>query len=164
MVTTTRSTARTRARAAFVDDYLSYLLARASHVVYKEFDGQVREAGLAPLEWRVLATLSDGDGLTIGELAGKVLAKQPTLTKLVQRMVKAGLVRRTDDGADLRRTLVFETAQGRKLVEGLLARAKRHEAVILRPFAARKISRTRVELRDIFRRSEGLRPPSPLFP
>jgi len=157
MVTTTRSTARTRARAAFVDDYLSYLLARASHVVYKEFDGQVREAGLAPLEWRVLATLSDGDGLTIGELAGKVLAKQPTLTKLVQRMVKAGLVRRTDDGADLRRTLVFETAQGRKLVEGLLARAKRHEAVILRSFAARDVHALKEMLRAVIARHDKRR-------
>jgi len=48
MVTTTRSTARTRARAAFVDDYLSYLLARASHVVYKEFDGQTFTGLFAP--------------------------------------------------------------------------------------------------------------------
>ena len=51
-----------RPKGAFVDDYLSYLLARASHVVYKEFNREVRAAGLTSLEWRVLATLSDGDG------------------------------------------------------------------------------------------------------
>lgn len=60
------ATRAARRPGAFVDDYLSYLLARASHAVYKEFDREVRAAGLTSLEWRVLATLSDGDGLTIG--------------------------------------------------------------------------------------------------
>ncbi len=84
----------------FIDGYLSYLLARASHTVYREFHAQVQAAGLGSLEWRLLATLSDGDGLTIGELAREILAQQPTLTKLVQRMEKAGWVRRGADPAD----------------------------------------------------------------
>ena len=74
----------------FIDGYLSYLLSRAGHAVYREFHATVQAAGLTSLEWRVLATLSDGDGLTIGELAREVLTQQPTLTKLVQRMEKAG--------------------------------------------------------------------------
>lgn len=142
--------ARRRAAAGggFVEDYLSYLLAQANHVVYKEFDAQVRAAGLSPLEWRVLATLSDGDGLTIGELA-----KQPTLTRLVQRLVKGGLVRRADDGADLRRTLVFETAHGRRVVDGLLRRAKAHEAEVLRAFGARNARALKDMLRAVIARS-----------
>ncbi|MDQ3273121.1 MAG: hypothetical protein M3Q12_13285, partial [Pseudomonadota bacterium] len=48
----------------FIDSYLSYLLARASHTVYREFHAQVQAAGRGSLEWRLLATLSDGDGLT----------------------------------------------------------------------------------------------------
>lgn len=141
------------AGAGFVEDYLSYLLAQASHAVYREFDAQVRAAGLSPLEWRVLATLSDGDGLTIGELAARVLAKQPTLTRLVQRLVKSGLVRRADDGADLRRTLVFETAHGRRVVDGLLRRAKAHEAEILRAFGARNARALKDMLRAVIARS-----------
>jgi hypothetical protein len=43
----------------FVDDYLGYLLGQANHAMYKDFDSQVRAAGLSMIEWRVLATLHD---------------------------------------------------------------------------------------------------------
>lgn len=130
----TRRPKRLAAGRPFVRDYLSYLLAQASYAVYKEFDAQVRAAGLSSTEWRVLATLSDGDGLTVGELAREVLAQQPTLTKLVDRMERAGLVERRGDETDGRRTLVFETARGRARVAPLLARAKAHERTALAAF------------------------------
>jgi DNA-binding MarR family transcriptional regulator len=123
----------------FVDDYLSYLLARASYAVYKEFDAQVRKAGLSSLEWRVLATLHGSDGMSIGELAREVLAQQPTLTKLIQRMSKDGLVERLSDESDGRKTLVAATPAGRKLVGGLLAHAKAHEEGLLGQFNAEEV-------------------------
>ena len=138
----------------FVDGYLSYLLARASHTVYKQFHAQVQAAGLSPLEWRLLATLSDGDGLTIGELAREILAQQPTLTKLVQRMEKAGWVRRGEDSADARRTLVFETAQGRATVAALLSQAKAHEAALLQDFSQRDIQALKKILHTLIRRGD----------
>lgn len=135
--------------ARFVDDYLSYLLARASYAVYKEFDAEVKAAGLSSLEWRVLATLAsasgkdgreeEGNGLTIGELAREVLAQQPTLTKLIQRMSKSGLVLRLADADDARKTRVAATPAGRKLVAGLLARAKTHETALLEGFDAGEV-------------------------
>jgi DNA-binding MarR family transcriptional regulator len=130
---------RTASPPRFIDDYLSYLLSRASHVVTRQFHATVHDAGLSTLEWRVLATLSDGDGMPIGDLAREVLAQQPTLTKLVQRMEKAGWVRRGEDPADARRTLVFETGQGRSAVAHLLALAKTHEAQLLSGFSERDV-------------------------
>lgn len=138
----------------FIDGYLSYLLARASHVVYSEFHAQVQAAGLSQLEWRLLATLSDGDGLTIGELARETLAQQPTLTKLVQRMEKAGWVRRGADPADARRTLVFETKQGRDTVAALLAQAKVHEDTLLEGFSERDVTALKKILRTLISRGD----------
>ena len=71
----------------FVDGYLGYLLGQANHAVYKDFDREVRAAGLSSIEWRVLATLHDSTPLAVSRLALEVLSKQPTVTKLVQRMV-----------------------------------------------------------------------------
>ena len=70
----------------FVEGYLGYLLGQANHALYKDFDAHVRAAGLSSIEWRVLATLHDGEPLTISQLAHEVLSNQPTFTKLVQRM------------------------------------------------------------------------------
>lgn len=139
MALVTPPSANTASPPRFVDGYLSYLLSRASHVVTRQFHATVHDAGLSTLEWRVLATLSDGDGLTIGDLAVEVLAQQPTLTKLVQRMEKAGWVIRGEDPADARRTLVFETEQGRHVVTRLLAQAKSHEAQLLSGFSERDV-------------------------
>ena len=65
-----------RKRTRYVDDFLSSLLVRASHAISAEFQKEIDKQKLAPTEWRVLATLSDGDGLTIGQLADIVIAKQ----------------------------------------------------------------------------------------
>jgi DNA-binding MarR family transcriptional regulator len=138
---------RAAAGRTFVRDYLSYLLGQANQAVYKGFAARVRAAGLSSTEWRVLATLSDGDGLTIGELAGDVLAQQPTLTKLVDRMARAGLVERRGDDTDGRRTLVFETARGRTLVAPLLAQAKAHERATLAVFAPQEAEALKQALR-----------------
>ena len=118
--------------ARFVDGYLGYLLGQANHALYKEFDGHVRAAGLTSIEWRVLATLHDGQPLTISQLADEVLAKQPTVTKLVQRMGDQGWVSLQGDPADQRRTLVTATPAGKRLVRPLVAQARQHEARVLR--------------------------------
>lgn len=120
----------------FVDDYLGYLLGQANHALYKEFDSHVRAAGLSSIEWRVLATLHDGQPLTVSQLAHEILSKQPTVTKLVQRMSEQGLVELLADPADQRRTLVTVTASGRRLVKPLVSKARVHETVMLNALAA----------------------------
>jgi DNA-binding MarR family transcriptional regulator len=120
----------------FVDGYLGYLLGQANHALYKEFDAQVRAAGLSSIEWRVLATLHDSDPLTVSQLALEVLSKQPTVTKLVQRMADQGWVLLHADATDQRRTLVTASPGGKRLVKPLVEAAKQHEARVLRSLGA----------------------------
>ena len=119
----------------FVEDYLGYLLGQANHALFKDFDAHVRAAGLSSIEWRVLATLHDGDPLTVSRLADEVLAKQPTVTKLVQRMSEQGWVALQADALDQRRTLVVATPAGKRLVRPLVEKARAHEAAMLRTLA-----------------------------
>ena len=120
----------------FVDGYLGYLLGQANHALYKDFDARVRAAGLTSIEWRVLATLHDGEPLTVSQLAQDVLSKQPSVTKLVQRMASQGWVVLQACPSDQRRTLVAATAAGRRLVKPLVEEAKQHEARVLRSLGA----------------------------
>ena len=119
----------------FVDGYLGYLLGQANHALYKDFDSQVRTEGLSMIEWRVLATLHDGPPLTVSQLAAEVLSKQPTVTKLVQRMADQDWLDLLADPMDQRRTLVTVSPAGRKLVRPLLEKARLHEAQMLRALA-----------------------------
>ena len=112
----------------FVDGYLGYLLGQANHALYKDFDSHVRAAGLSSIEWRVLATLHDSEPLTVSQVAHEVLAKQPTVTKLVQRMAEHGWGELLGDASDQRRTLVGVTPAGKRLVRPLLEKARAHES------------------------------------
>lgn len=123
-------------RTRFVDNYLGYLLGQANHALYKEFDAHVRAAGLSSAEWRVLATLHDSEPMTISRLAHEVLSKQPTVTKLVQRMAGEGWVALQAHAGDQRCTLVAATPAGKRLVKPLVDQAKQQEARMLRSLAA----------------------------
>ena len=119
-----------------MDEYLGYLLGQANHALYKDFDVHVRAAGLTSIEWRVLATLHDGEPLTISQLAHEVLSKQPTVTKLVQRMSEQDWVVLKADPLDQRRTMVAATTAGKRLVRPLLEKARAHELAMLRALPA----------------------------
>lgn len=115
----------------FIDDYLAYLLARASHLISAEFHVVVRRTRLPVLQWRVLATLADGQVSSIGEVAAIILVPQSTLTRVAARMVDAGLLLRADDARDRRITRIRLSAKGLKLAARLVAQARAHEAAVV---------------------------------
>jgi DNA-binding MarR family transcriptional regulator len=119
------------AEKEFVDSYLPYLLARASFSISSEFHAQVEAAGFTVSEWRILASLSGVNQRTVGELADIVLAKQPTVTKMVLRMADQGLVMRTACTQDKRQAWVSLTPKGKKTVQPILKNAALHEKQIL---------------------------------
>jgi DNA-binding MarR family transcriptional regulator len=139
----------TAAATPFVDDYLAALLAQASHLISSEFHAVVREEGLAISEWRVLATLADGPPMSIGRLARIALAKQPTVTRLLDRMQEKGHVRRSAHGSDRRVTLVGITPAGRRVVDRLIVLAREHEERVLAPFGLARADALKTTLRRI---------------
>jgi len=134
-------TRRSRRRTAyrFPDDYLPFLVSRASFVILRDFHSLLRPARMRIPEWRVLGTLSAGDGYTVGALARATLFKQPTLSKLLDRLETRGLVRRIAGGQDLRHSMVEITPRGRRRIVPMVAGARRREKSILRDYPARDV-------------------------
>jgi DNA-binding MarR family transcriptional regulator len=63
----------------------------------------------------LLEVLWQEDGLTVGELAARLRIEVPTVVRTVQRMEAAGIVQRTLDPADRRRSRIVLTERGREL-------------------------------------------------
>ncbi len=141
-------------RQPFVNDYLLYLLGRASFQASAQFHAIVKSHGLAVIEWRVLGALWGGPE-TIGALAEMALHQQPTVTKVVDRMAAAGLVRRQEDGADRRRVRVALTEKGQALAAILVPLAKAHEARVLAGYAPREAAALKRTLRTLIARTDG---------
>jgi DNA-binding MarR family transcriptional regulator len=133
----------------FVDDYLPALLAQASTLISEEFHAIVLASGFSVSEWRILATLTGSEGMSIGGLAQVALAKQPTVTRLLDRMETRDCVQRYAHDSDRRITMVRITQHGRQIVGDLIVQAKAHEQRVLKPFGAKQAAVLKATLRKI---------------
>ncbi len=112
-------------------EFLPDLLARAAHVLIQDFATELRQRGVSLPVWRVLAALVAHPGETVTGLAEACLLQQPTMTKLLDRMVRDGLVTRAPDARDRRVTRVTLTPRGKTLAAELVTLAERYEAEVL---------------------------------
>jgi len=71
-----------------------------------------QEQGLPIAQWSAMKTLWNRDGLTISEMGEKLFIKNSTMTALIDRMERDGLVRRERDPEDRRSVRVFLTEKG----------------------------------------------------
>jgi DNA-binding MarR family transcriptional regulator len=60
------------------------------------------ELGLTTAQLRVMFLMRENPGVTAGELATRLSVTPPTISGIVDRLVKLGLVRREDDDSDRR--------------------------------------------------------------
>lgn len=76
---------------------------------------RLRDFGLRVPEWRALASLYARQRLSMSELADVSSIDRTTLSRTIERMVRAGRVTRLYDATDMRVTRLALTAQGSRL-------------------------------------------------
>jgi DNA-binding MarR family transcriptional regulator len=92
---------------------LDFLLAQVSRLHHARVHQLLEALGLYRGQPRLLFILWDQDGLTHKELAAMMQVTPVTITKMIQRMEKAGFVQRRPDLADQRISRVYLTDAGR---------------------------------------------------
>ena len=95
-----------------LDTVLPYLVNRVSHHMTRGLARDLAARGLTISHWRVLAVLDARRVSPIGELAEYAMIEQSTLSRLVGRMARAGLVKRRPGATDGRQTEVALTEKG----------------------------------------------------
>ncbi|AOM41438.1 MarR family winged helix-turn-helix transcriptional regulator [Xenorhabdus hominickii] len=142
----------------FVDNYLPALLGQAWMLVSSEFHDIVEARGLSVLEWRVLSTLAGSGPIGISLLAQKTVSKQPTITRVLQRLEVQGHVARFSNGdVDRRITLVSLTEMGQQMVVGLLTEAESHEKSVLEPLGNGKSQLLKEVLQELIKQHTPVR-------
>lgn len=99
---------------------------RLGFLVRKEL-GQLfasRGHDISPEEWAVLLLLWRDGPKTPGAIAGVTFRDRTTVTRLIDGMVRKGLVRRETDPADRRRSIVKATDRGNNLQRELVPLAR----------------------------------------
>ncbi|HAQ59692.1 MAG TPA: MarR family transcriptional regulator [Microbacterium sp.] len=89
-------------------------LFRAQHEVFDEISEDFRCGGLAQAEYDVLLTVTRAPDMTarLRDVTSHMLVSQPSVSRLVDRMVTRGLVTKCSDPEDRRGALVQATDTG----------------------------------------------------
>lgn len=94
----------------------AYVLLRRTHdAVTRQVDGELGKRGLTSIQYGVLLHLSDRGSLSLTGLSERLFRSASSLTTLIDRMERRGLVQRVDYPEDRRVTRVELTPKGAKL-------------------------------------------------
>ena len=124
----------------FIHRNLPRLLLQARESVMAHTRPGLREYGLSDQQWRVLRVLGEHGVLETGRVAHEALILGPSLTGMLSRMARDGLIERTQDPADQRRTVVGLTKQGRKTVAKLAHLIEAHYALMEQSLGEKKLA------------------------
>ncbi|MDA8390034.1 MAG: MarR family transcriptional regulator [Gammaproteobacteria bacterium] len=92
-------------------------LAEAYHAFSRYSAAHVRQMGLTPAQFDVIATLGNTQGMPLSQLAKRTLVTKGTLTGIIDRLEAKGLVRREVPSADRRSFRAILTPAGEALFD-----------------------------------------------
>ena len=132
-------------------NYLPYLVNRVGTIVAEQYG---REA-LAPFRlsiamWRIMAVLASTGGLRQIDLAGLTSIEVSTLSRIVTRLVRIGIVTRTRSASSTREVVVKLTAKGNSQVTRLIPIAHAYEAAAIAGLSAEDIAVLKRCLRRVY--------------
>jgi DNA-binding MarR family transcriptional regulator len=136
----------------FRDRLLAHLLARASHDISRDYLRAVHEQGFTARQWRLLGCLWDEESLTLSELAQVIFCSQSTTTRLVDRLLELGLLKKRMDADDRRKFHVSLSKKGRDSLEPLVALAEAAERRILATLGDERAMGLKAHLEEIIAR------------
>ena len=96
-----------------------YVLAQACKLHRQRAEVLLNEIGLHVGQEMLLSGLWEKEGLTQTELADYVMIQPATVTNMLQRLERAGIVERRPDAEDQRISRVYATKKGRGLKEAV---------------------------------------------
>jgi MarR family transcriptional regulator, organic hydroperoxide resistance regulator len=133
---------QTKAFATIEEELLVSLL-RTTDMLQERFEQAVRPFNISMTQYNVLRILRGAEptGRTCGEIGERMIAREPDVTRLLERMEKAGLIRRTRDGQDRRVVVTRITAAGLKLLDKMEPEV-REIGGLLKPMGERRIEKT----------------------
>ena len=103
------------------EDTIGFLLWDANRAINGLFSDRIARHGLSLALWPFLRALWADDGITQRELSEKVRKKAATKVAALNKLEDRGLVRCEGNKKDARKTDVFLTTDGRKVIPGVEA-------------------------------------------
>ena len=117
---------------AFTDDSLGFNLNRTNARNKNIWTQRLKQYGVTPEQCAVMFCLWEKDGVTPKGLSFEVSKDAPTTVRILEKLIKKGLVRRESDPADKRSYRIYVTPSGNALREKIRATLKDQMEIILK--------------------------------
>jgi MarR family transcriptional regulator, organic hydroperoxide resistance regulator len=133
-----------------LDNYLPYLINRVGFALVESFTADaLTGAGLSIAMWRVLAALSNRGAQRQIDLVDMTAIDASTMSRLVTRLVRMGLVTRARSKASSREVVIALSPKGDALVQRLIPIAQRLERTASAAIPARDMAVLKRVLRRV---------------
>jgi DNA-binding MarR family transcriptional regulator len=128
---------------ATIEEELLVSLLRTTDVLHERFEQMVRPFNISMTQYNVLRILrgAEPEGHTCGAIGDRMIAREPDVTRLLERMEKAELIHRTRHSADRRVVVTRITAAGLKLLDEMEPKLREVDG-LLTPMGEHKIETT----------------------
>jgi DNA-binding MarR family transcriptional regulator len=139
-----------------LSDFLPYLVNRVGVIIAEQFgDETLAPHGLSIAMWRVMAVLSSTGGQRQIDLADLTSIDASTLSRIVTRLVRVGLVTRARSANSNREVVVTLSAKGSALVARLIPPAREIEIDAAAGLSAEELAVVKRCLRRIYANMKG---------
>jgi len=114
----------------YLNQSLGYKLNYSARLIANRLNRKFKEHhfDITHEQWQLIVRLWEEDGQTQNTLASQTQKDEPSVSRLINNMVKRKLVRRTPHPTDRRTNLIYLTPQGKKMKDDLIALAKESTA------------------------------------
>ncbi len=134
-----------------LDNYLPYLINRVGSAVAETYTAEaLTKRNLSLAMWRVLAALSNNGEQRQIDLVAMTSIDASTMSRLVTRLVRDGLVTRSRSKTSNREVVIELSPKGRASVEGLIPIAKDMEKVAIAGISAKELEIVKNALRAMY--------------
>jgi MarR family transcriptional regulator, organic hydroperoxide resistance regulator len=134
-----------------LDNYLPYLVNRVGTIIAEQFGDEALAAyRLSIPMWRIMAVLASTGSQRQIDLAGLTSIEASTLSRIVTRLVRMGVVTRTRSLSSTREVSVKLTPKGKAQVARLTPLARDYEAVAIAGLAAEEVAVLKRSLRRVY--------------
>jgi MarR family transcriptional regulator, organic hydroperoxide resistance regulator len=139
-----------------LSDFLPYLVNRVGMIIAEQFGAEtLAPHGLSIALWRVMAVLSSAGAQRQIDLADLTSIDASTLSRIVTRLVRMGLVTRARSASSNREVVVTLSAKGSALVARLIPRAREIETDAAAGLSAEELAVVKRCLRRIYANMKG---------
>lgn len=99
-----------------LEEFLCFATYTANLAFGKAYSSYLAKLDLTYTQWITLLALAEGNGQTVNQLGAKLFLASSTLTPLLKKLEKQGIVIRQRSKVDERKVQIFLTNKGRELL------------------------------------------------